>query len=190
MVENMASKEDKESALEAKIAAIRAKNLERERRSLEVKNDRLEAERSQSSVTNIKTGEVEGTESVGEHDEDNSRDSGFRNPYGSSSSANSSSSKVKKAVHERINNSKQQPQNSSSSNREDLGQRRSRGRLADEDGPPPDPGYSFLADRMRDGSPVEDTEDSRKKQNNRPKRGEPHSRRSGGGGSRQHQDEK
>ena len=95
----MASKEDKESALEAKIAAIRAKNLERERRSLEVKNDRLEAERSQSSVTNIKTGEVEGTESVGEHhhDEDNSRDSGFRNPYGSSSSANSSSSKVKKA---------------------------------------------------------------------------------------------
>ena len=37
--------------------------------------------------------------------------------------------------------------------------RRSRGRLADDDGPPPDPGYSFLADRMRDGSPEAEEDD-------------------------------
>ena len=71
--------------------------------------------------------------------------------------------------------------------------RRRAGRLADDDGPPPDPGYSFLADRMRDGSDDEETSDGSKFPS-RSKKPEPDwGKRSAGPGARdrpRHQDEK
>ena len=174
----MASKEDKEAALNAKIAAIRAANEAAERRHREVQADRLQAEKSKSSIT-LKTDEPE---------EDGAQTGNvdrFKNPFESSGKA------TKKPIHERVA--------SKASPREEPA-RRSRGRLADDDGPPPDPGYSFLADRMRDGSP--EAEDDRQgpkpaaanKFPSRSTKKEPLvNKRSGGAGGRDrpnHQDEK
>ena len=145
----MASKNQED--LDAKMARIRAANEERERRHREVLADRLEAEKSKSAV-NVKSAES-GTKPVESEER-------FRSPFDASPSGSSASkSSNKKPAHERLANSKSQP------SREEPA-RRGRGRLADDDGPPPDPGYSFLADRMRDGSPEDD--DSRKNKNNRP----------------------
>ena len=47
----MASKEDKEAALNAKIAAIRAANKATEKRHQEIQADRLLAEKTKSSIT-------------------------------------------------------------------------------------------------------------------------------------------
>ena len=129
----MASKEDKEAALNAKIAAIRAANEATERRHREVQADRLKAEKTKSSIT-VKDGSEEDGGAQG------SPVDRFKNPFESSGKAS------KKPINERITPNKASP-------REDQPQRRRAGRLADDDGPPPDPGYSFLADRMRDGSP-------------------------------------
>ena len=149
----MASKD--QGDIDARIARIRAANEERERRHREVLADRLEAEKTKSAV-NVKSPESGGTKPVESEER-------FRSPFEANSSTNSSSApkNSKKPVHERLANSKSNP------SREEPA-RRGRGRLADDDGPPPDPGYSFLADRMRDGSPEED--ESRKNKNNRPKR--------------------
>ena len=54
----MASKEDKEAALNAKIASIRAANEATERRHREVQADRLKAEKNKSSIT-VKDGSEE-----------------------------------------------------------------------------------------------------------------------------------
>ena len=61
-------------------------------------------------------------------------------------------------MHERISNARTPPTSDSNAS-----SRRGRGRLADDDGPPPDPGYSFLADRMRDGSPSGEEDSSEKR---------------------------
>ena len=135
----MASKEDKEAALNARIAAIRAQNEARERRHREIEADRREAERNKSAVK-LKAEEEEIVADRG---------GGFRNPFESSGKV------LKKPVYERTTKSREEQPSSAT--------RRGRGRLADDDGPPPDPGYSFLADRMRDGSPEED-QDSRREQ--------------------------
>ena len=90
----MASKEDKEAAINARIAAIRAKNEERERRHREVENDRLQAEKSKSAVS-VKSPE----EKMAEIEDEGAR---FRSPFESNSS--NSSTKSKKPVHERFVN--------------------------------------------------------------------------------------
>ena len=87
----MASKEDKEAAINARIAAIRAKNEERERRHREVENDRLQAEKSKSAVQ-VKSPE----EKMAEIEDEGAR---FRSPFESNSST-----KSKKPVHERFVN--------------------------------------------------------------------------------------
>ncbi len=134
MLDTMSGREssDKDAALNAKIAAIRAANEARERRHKEVEADRLEAVKNKSAVV------LKGTEAGQEED-------GFRNPFEASGKVS------KKPTHERL-----APVTSAAKPKDDQPQRRSRGRLADDDGPPPDPGYSFLADRMRDGSPETD----------------------------------
>ena len=138
----MASKEDKEAALNAKIASIRAANEATERRHREVQADRLKAEKNKSSIT-VKDGSEEDGAASGTSATPVDR---FKNPYESSAKAS------KKSIHERLAPNKPSP-----SPREEP--RRGRGRLADDDGPPPDPGYSFLADRYRDGSPEAEDDD-------------------------------
>ena len=54
----MASKEDKEAILNARIAAIRAANEAAERRHREVQADKIQAEKSKSSIT-LKGGDCE-----------------------------------------------------------------------------------------------------------------------------------
>ena len=160
------SKEDKEAALNARIEAIRAKNAAREARHREIEADRLEAEKSKSAVS-VKV--------PGEESEE------FKNPFDNAATTNR-----KKPVHERIT-SRPSPGSTSDSN-----SRRSRGRLADDDGPPPDPGYSFLADRMRDGSPSEDDSPDKRplRKEQRPKndKKEPLGNRRSGGGNRDYRD--
>ena len=167
----MASKEDREAAINAKIAAIRAANEARERRHREVEADRLEAEKNKSAVT-VKT-----EEELAEQDR-------FKNPYDSTGKVN------KKPSHERPS-----PVSKPSPREEPV--RRGRGRLADDDGPPPDPGYSFLADRMRDGSPEDEEQDKKGNKamvskTSRIKKEPLMAKRSGGGGRDRpfHQDEK
>lgn len=134
----MASKDDRdEAAVNARIAAIRAKNEARERRHREVEADRLEAEKNKSAV-NLKLAATDEPED-------------FKNPFPNEN--NAASSNKKKAVHERVQQSK------TTRIDQDKHHMQRRGRLADDDGPPPDPGYSFLADRMRDASPDQDEDE-------------------------------
>merc|ERR1711976_872194 len=118
----MASKD--QGDIDARIARIRAANEERERRHREVLADRLEAEKTKSAV-NVKSPESGGTKPVESEER-------FRSPFEANSSTNSSSApkNSKKPVHERLANSKSNP------SREEPA-RRGRGRLADDDGPPP-----------------------------------------------------
>lgn len=135
----MASKDDRdEAAVNARIAAIRAKNEARERRHREVEADRLEAEKNKSAVS-LKV-------AASDQPED------FKNPFPNEN--NAASTNKKKPVHERVQQSKTTRTDQDKHNLQGR-----RGRLADDDGPPPDPGYSFLADRMRDASPDEDEDD-------------------------------
>ncbi|XP_040580648.1 uncharacterized protein [Lepeophtheirus salmonis] len=119
------SKAEKEAALNAKIAAIRAKNEALQRRHAEVQADKKEAEKIQSSVTctNPKDFSYERrkTPPLGER---RGKSEGVRSVEHSST-----------------------PDHNGSLNNNDL-----RGRPRLKESPPPDPSYRFLADRMRDGS--------------------------------------
>lgn len=156
----MGSREEKEAAINAKIAAIRAANEARERRHREVEADRLEAEKSKSAV---------GPKPKNDEEVE------FKNPF------------------EEKNRKKQPRKRPEEISKELPRQTRGRSRLADDDGPPPDPGYSFLADRMRDGSPSSQEESKKTKQRPMAKKaGEPRELREPrqGGRSFNQQDEK
>merc|ERR1711915_879097 len=119
------SKDEKERQLDAKIAAIRAKEAAQKQRHREVDKDRKQAEKQNQSITTapkVKQGE-DNYEPQFYQDRGNkqrntrrTRDEGFTE-----------------------SNSKRDS-------------RKGSGRLGENDGPPPDPGYRFLADRWRDGS--------------------------------------
>jgi len=126
-----ANKDERERALDAKIAAIRAKNHAKEQRQQEVMNDRKLAEKQNQSITTaprLKGSEEEVQflqERVGVGRRKNrSRDDIFSDSNG------------------KKDNGK--------------GKANASGRLGENEGPPPDPEYRFLADRFRDGSDDED----------------------------------
>ena len=147
------SKDEKERQLDAKIAAIRAKNEEKIQRQREVEKDRKLAERQNQSITTAPRVKEEY-----EHQ--------FVGPDRNDKAVN-----VKQKLR----------RDDSQSDRKD---KRSGGRLRDGDGPPPDPGYRFLADRMRDGSESEGEEEDgqgKRRENRRREDVQPWSR--GGGGS-------
>ena len=156
------SKDEKERQLDAKIAAIRAKNEEKLQRQKEVEKDRKLAERQNQSVTTAPRVKLE---------EDYKHD--FVGPD----------------RNDKTNNAKQRlgKREDSAGGEGGKKDKRSSGRLRDGDGPPPDPGYRFLADRWRDGSESDDDEeDSGVKRRDGHKRREdiqPWSRGGGGRGS-------
>lgn len=124
------SKEEKERQLDEKIRALRAKNAQVVQRKLEVDKDKQLAEKNRSSITSAVKPKFPDVDSFSPPEPK------FR---GSKSSRNS----------------REDPSAvpTSDSKRESAPQaRRVSGRLGDADGPPPDPGYRFLADRMREGS--------------------------------------
>ena len=129
------SKDEKERQLDAKIAAIRAKNEEKLQRQREVEKDRKLAEKQNQSVTTAPRVKVEGEY---EHH--------FVGP--------DRNDKVLAGA-----GGKQPPQRNirreESYDKKDRPGDKKGGRLRDGEGPPPDPGYRFLADRWRDGSDSE-----------------------------------
>ena len=119
------SKDEKERQLDAKIAAIRAKEAAQKQRHREVDKDRKQAEKQNQSITTaprVKPGE-DNYEPQFYHDRGNKH----RN--------------IRKSRDDSFTDS---------NNRKDS--KKTAGRLGENDGPPPDPGYRFLADRWRDGS--------------------------------------
>ena len=141
------SKDEKERQLDAKIAAIRAKNEEKIQRQREVEKDRKQAEKQNQSITTAPRVKLE-------EDYDHQFVGPDRN--------------------ERSHKQQQRPmKRDDSHNGKKDKDKRSSGRLRDGDGPPPDPGYRFLADRWRDGSDSEkEEEDSVGKRRDAPRRRE------------------
>ena len=131
------SKDEKERQLDAKIAAIRAKNEEKLQRQREVEKDRKLAEKQNQSVTTAPRVKLEGEY---EHH--------FVGP-----------DRNDKVLAGAGAGGKQPPQRSirreESYDKKDRPGDKKGGRLRDGEGPPPDPGYRFLADRWRDGSDSE-----------------------------------
>ena len=116
------SKDEKERQLDAKIAAIRAKNEEKLQRQREVEKDRKLAEKQNQSIT---TAPRVKQEADYEHT--------FVGPD----------------RNDKVNNKsgKPEPRRDESFGEKKETKQRSGGRLRDGEGPPPDPGYRFLADR-------------------------------------------
>ena len=122
------SKDEKERQLDAKIAAIRAKNEEKLQRQREVEKDRKLAEKQNQSIT---TAPKVKKEEEYEH--------AFVGPD----------------RNDKVSKGKPEPRKDESFGEKKDSKQRSGGRLRDGEGPPPDPGYRFLADRWRDGSESE-----------------------------------
>ena len=121
------SKDEKERQLDAKIAAIRAKEVAQKQRHREVDKDRKLAEKQNQSITTaprVKPGE-------------DSYEPQFFQERGNK--------------HRNIRRSRDE--SLTENGRKDS--LKPGGRLGENEGPPPDPGYRFLADRMRDGSDEE-----------------------------------
>ena len=131
------SKDEKERLLDAKIASMRAKNAQRAQRHNEVEQDKKQAEKFKMSVTNapkVKEEDVEDSyESPFQHDKAKQRSRG-RQARPEMTAENVSGKNARKTAP-------------------------GSGRLGENDAPPPDPGYRFLADRMRDGSDAEEEEE-------------------------------
>jgi hypothetical protein len=124
------SKEERERQLDERIKALRAKNAQMEQRRLEVDKDRQLAEQNKSSIT-VKTKYPEPADSFVPPSEARSRRGGGDNNN--------------RPRREELAENKHQPP---------VVPRKvggGGGRLGETDGPPPDPGYRFLADRMREG---------------------------------------
>ena len=140
------SKDEKERQLDAKIAAIRAKNEEKIQRQREVEKDRKQAEKQNQSITTAPRVKLE-----------EEYDHQFVGPD----------------RNER--NHKQRPpmkRDDSNNGKKEKDSKRSSGRLRDGDLPPPDPGYRFLADRWRDGSDSDKEEEDSSKRRDVPRRRE------------------
>ena len=116
-----ASKSEKERQLDEKIKAMRAKNAMAEARKKAVDKDKQLAESSQSSVTSVQKTKND-----------------YNDPY-----TPPERSKMKQRLSFDDTAQPKQQQEVPTS-------RKTSGRLNDADGPPPDPGYRFLADRMRE----------------------------------------
>ena len=131
------SKDEKERQLDAKIAAIRAKNEEKLQRQREVEKDRKLAEKQNQSIT---TAPRVKKEEDYEHT--------FVGPDRNDKVNSSKSGKTETRRDESFGSGEKMET-----------KQRSGGRLRDGEGPPPDPGYRFLADRWRDGSESEGEEE-------------------------------
>ena len=155
------SKDEKERQLDAKIAAIRAKNESKLQRQREVEKDRKQAEKQNQSITTaprLKSSTEE-----------------YQEPHFNSGGDKSNKLRPARRSREDSCNEKKDKKGS--------------GRLRDGDGPPPDPGYRFLADRMRDGSESDESDDGtgKKKEVMRRREDQPtwaRGGRGGGGGDR------
>ena len=121
------SKEEKERQLDEKIKALRAKNAQVVQRKMEVDKDRQLAEKTKSSIT-VQTKFPEGDAFV-------PPEAKFRG-------------NKPRREELTVESKREQPPPAAP--------RRPNGRLGETDGPPPDPGYRFLADRMREGSSEEE----------------------------------
>ena len=136
------SKDEKERLLDAKIAAMRAKNAQRAQRHTEVEQDKKQAEKFNMSVTIVPKG------TVVEQDET------FESPFQLDKSKMRNRKNRVDATIENAGKGSKKPVPGS-------------GRLGDKDAPPPDPGYRFLADRMRDGSDEEENEGDKRREGRR-----------------------
>ena len=126
------SKDERERQLDAKIAALRAKEAAKKQRHKEVERDRELAEKQNQSITTAPR-VVRGEAGPGEP-EPGSR------------------------ALQRLGRGRESgPRQTGETRREQGG--RGGGRLGEGQGPPPDPGYRFLADRMREGSDGEEEEE-------------------------------
>jgi len=152
------SKDEKERQLDAKIAAIRAKEATQKQRHREVDKDRKQAEKQNQSITTaprVKPGE-------------DNYDPQFFQERGN----------------KQRNTRRSREDGFTDNTRKDS--KKAAGRLGENDGPPPDPGYRFLADRWRDGSDEEgeDVEGKMRDRDGGSRRGDDNWSRGGRGGNR------
>lgn len=120
------SKEDKEAEINAKIAAIRAKNAERERRHAEVEADRRRAEQTKSAVKLTPAAEEASSEGAG-----GGGGGIFHNPFGDVPRRTQPGGNVKS----RLGPTAASPEQGKAASK--AGSKR----LTERDLPPPDPGY-------------------------------------------------